>query len=216
MPTGYTAAIAEGITFRDFILSCARAFGACVSMRDDPSDASIPERFEPSDYHTKKIAETERELAELKTMSDTEAEKRAKKLYQELVDSAEKGIRNANALKAKYEAMLSEVRAWVPPSQDHTGLKDFMVQQITESLKFDCSTKYYTDNPPVLQSGSAWRAERLKTLLQDLDYHQREHAEEVSRIESRNTWIRQLRESLPVEKGVKRTTSTNRPRSASR
>jgi hypothetical protein len=47
MPTGYTAPIADGMTFEQFALGCARAFGALVTMRDEPSDAPIPERLEP-------------------------------------------------------------------------------------------------------------------------------------------------------------------------
>jgi len=59
MPTGYTYPVVEGkITeFSDFALSCARAFGALITMRDDPHDTPIPETFEPSDYNAKKLAE---------------------------------------------------------------------------------------------------------------------------------------------------------------
>jgi hypothetical protein len=35
MPTGYTDKIKDGISFEEFVLSCARQFGACISMRDD-------------------------------------------------------------------------------------------------------------------------------------------------------------------------------------
>lgn len=42
MPTGYTADIKDGITFRDFALRCARAFGATIMQRDE--DISIPPR----------------------------------------------------------------------------------------------------------------------------------------------------------------------------
>jgi len=44
MPTGYTAEIYEGekeVTFEKFALTCARAFGACITIRDEPMSASI-------------------------------------------------------------------------------------------------------------------------------------------------------------------------------
>ena len=43
MPTGYTADIQDGkiTTLREYALSCARAFGALIMMRDDPHDAPI-------------------------------------------------------------------------------------------------------------------------------------------------------------------------------
>lgn len=48
MPTGYTADVQSGkvTDFAEYAMNCARAFGALVLMRDDPSDADIPERFE--------------------------------------------------------------------------------------------------------------------------------------------------------------------------
>ena len=56
MPTGYTAKLMEqGQTFPEFIMSCARAFGALIMMRDDPANAPIPEKFEPSDYHVRAL-----------------------------------------------------------------------------------------------------------------------------------------------------------------
>jgi len=73
MPTGYTAKLMEsGQTFQDFVMQCARAFGACVMMRDDPMDAPIPERFEPSDYNVKRLAEAKAELVKLQAMTNDE------------------------------------------------------------------------------------------------------------------------------------------------
>ena len=50
MPTEYTDAIADGISFNDFMMKCARGMGALIMMSDEPSDAPILEQFEPSDY----------------------------------------------------------------------------------------------------------------------------------------------------------------------
>ena len=40
MPTGYTAIIEDdpNCTFEQYLMRCARAFGATVTMRDDPLD----------------------------------------------------------------------------------------------------------------------------------------------------------------------------------
>lgn len=37
MPSCYTSDIADGkdVSFNDFVLKCARAFGACIEQRDD-------------------------------------------------------------------------------------------------------------------------------------------------------------------------------------
>lgn len=53
MPTGYTVGIADGkiTTFEQYAMTCARAFGALVMMRDDPFDAPIPEEIKVADYY---------------------------------------------------------------------------------------------------------------------------------------------------------------------
>lgn len=62
MPTGYTAAIADGIDFKTYALSCARAFGALVEMRDEPANAPIPEEFKPSSYYVTSLASAREEV----------------------------------------------------------------------------------------------------------------------------------------------------------
>ena len=64
MPTGYTDLINNGCTFNEFVMGCARAFGATIDMRDEPLGAEIPEKFELSDYHSAKIDEAKRETKE--------------------------------------------------------------------------------------------------------------------------------------------------------
>lgn len=35
MPTGYTSSIKDGISFENFVLKCARNFGACIAWRKE-------------------------------------------------------------------------------------------------------------------------------------------------------------------------------------
>ena len=85
MPTGYTLDLYDGkdITFEEFALRCARAFGALISMRDEPIDAPIPERFEPSDYHLKELEKAKKRLKEVKKWNEETAEQEAVRAYQE-------------------------------------------------------------------------------------------------------------------------------------
>ena len=71
MPTGYTAAVKDGITFEQFAWSCARAFGALIDMRDSPTGAPIPQRFEPSQYNA---VEAEKASAEIERLKREHAE----------------------------------------------------------------------------------------------------------------------------------------------
>jgi hypothetical protein len=165
-------------------------------MRDESLDAPIPERFEPSDYHPKKIAELEVESKNLEALAPQECRAKAEEQYQEAAARNQKYIAEARDLEAKYRAMLAKVEAWEPPTQDHRGLKEFMAQQIRDSIPFDCGTDYWEKNAPVRLSWADWRNEQRKRINKDLAYHRAEYAKEVERTEERNNWIAELRRSL--------------------
>lgn len=193
MPTGYTAAIADGITFDKFVLSCARAFGALIMMRDDPADAPIPERFEPSPTYAQWLKDAEARLAELDAMTPAEAERNAAAAFQKATEDNETRAAERQALRVKYEAMLAQVKAWKAPTADHEGLKDFMIKQITESIDWDCRD-YSTS--PVRLTGSAWIAQELQSAHESIERYRKHVADEIQRTNGRNEWVRALRESL--------------------
>jgi hypothetical protein len=196
MPTGYTAAIGDGIEFDKFVMQCARAMGACVMMRDEPTGAEMPEAFEPSRYNAEKLQEAKERLAELQSMTVQAATQLARTEYDIEVVEHEKRVAGMNELRRKYSEMLAKVQGWKAPSADHTGLKDFMVGQITQSIDFDCDTKYYHTHTPELKTGEEWLSAKIKTALRDIDYHTQEQAKEEERTAARNLWLKQLRTSL--------------------
>lgn len=196
MPTGYTADIKDGISFKTFALNCARAFGACVELRDEPGGGDrIPESFAPSDYHTKALDKARSELAALEAMTPTDLERSAAKDYDDAETNRVMQLRAKADQKAAYEAMLAKVQAWVPPTEEHKGMHQFMGEQIIESIRFDCGGTYY-DTPTVRLTGDAWAAQRRAALARDVEYHTDKHAEEVERAESRTAWVAALRASL--------------------
>jgi len=195
MPSAYTAPIKDGITFEQFAMNCARAFGALIEMRDMPDGAEIPERFEPSDYHIKALERERAALAELEALSPEQCETRAIAEFEKDEDYRLRALREARALQQKYESMLAMVRDWQPPSDDHQGMKDFMVQQIQDSIKFDCGVEYY-ETPTERKTGAEWLADSLARVRGSIARHEEGHAAEVARTEGRNEWLRLLRESL--------------------
>ena len=201
MPTGYTDCIARGATFEEFVWGCARAFGALVSMRDDPSDASIPEKLEPSTYHQEQVAVARKELDRLNALADepADAEAEAKATFDRQMVAWEDDRATETVLQERYEALLEQAKAWQPPSPEHQGLKDFMVEQLQRSIEFDHKVTF----PPVLLSGLDYLLEAYAKALKDVIYHIREDAAEERRVTKRNRWLQQLRESVPLpEKGM--------------
>lgn len=196
MPTGYTAAIKDGITFERFLLDCARAFGACIELRDEPGGGEqIPERFEPSDYHIKALTEERAALAAVLAMTPAECERAAAKAYDDAETNRVMRLQEKAELRAAYETMLEKARKWTPPTDSHRGLREFMVSQIVESIRFDCGTSYY-ETPTVRKSSGEWLAAEIAAKKESIAYHQREHAAEVQRADERTAWVQALRQSL--------------------
>jgi len=196
MPTGYTYLIQEGIDLKDFIMKCARNFGALIEMRDTPMDVEIPEKFEPSDYHRKRIGEVEKRLEYLKKMNAEKAERKAYKEYVDKLDRKEKSIQEIREIKGKYMNMMVKVRQWIPPTEEHKNLKDFMVDQIEKSIKFDCNENCLTKDIIIRLSGEEWRDKEIQKGQDDLVYYKKGWKEENDRVDERNKWLKELRDSL--------------------
>lgn len=197
MPTGYTADIAKGIDFTQYLLGCARAFGALVTMRDAPADTDIPDVFEPSDYNAKALVAARERLAALEVMSAEEAVRAAASAYDEQETRRVVRLQEIAELRAKYEAMLLKAKAWKPPTPEHQGLSDFMQEQIVRSIEFDCGSSYY-EKPTERLTGPQWLAEAKASAQRDIEYHTKHHADEVKRCADRAAWVKALRDSLPA------------------
>jgi hypothetical protein len=202
MPTGYTAQIKDGITFKQFIMSCARAFGACVEMREEPADAPIPESFSTPSYHQERMDEAKKELALISNISIETAIIEANDAYNKELTRIKKAILESEELEVKYCHMLKQVHAWSPPSPEHVGLKDFMIEQIESSIKHDLMKDYYEKRLCEIKcsSGAQWKKTMIESKVRDIEYYAKEHEEEKSRVESRNSWIKALRKSLEAIK----------------
>jgi hypothetical protein len=192
MPTGYTAAVCDGklTEFRDFALSCARAFGALITMRDDPMDAPIPDKIEASSYSAQRYAGAKERLAQLRTMTPEQAEVAAFKAHQEAAANAAKWNADADSENERLEAMRQKVLAWTPPTPDHVNLKDFMVEQLT------ISKHTYRHEIPGRLTGQAWLSEQIATAERDIEYHGKSQREENERAAGRTAWIKALKSSI--------------------
>lgn len=195
MPTGYTAVIKDGTTFEQFALTCARAFGACISMRDLPNDAPFPESFEPDAFHEKALAAAREELRKWEALDIKEAGEQCDLEYHNAEADRVRRLAENKATLERYRTHLVRVRAWEPPSAEHIGLRDFMAQQLEDSIKWDDSTEYLSKPTPV-QTAVEWLEAKKAKALADIRRHTEKHKEELERTAQRNEWVRTLRESL--------------------
>jgi hypothetical protein len=201
MPSGYTSGVYEGkvTDAQEFILTCARAFGATIMMRDEPLNTPIPE-FQPStDYYDKNLERAIKQLEEYKQMSIREAEGKAHEDYQNEIERIKNNREEKLKIKKRYLEMLVKVELWEPPTEDHVNLKEYCIKQLKEGIEHDCGildSDYLNVNKVLWKSGEQWLEENIKRCERDIEYHTKERKKEVERTNERNLWIRQLKNSF--------------------
>lgn len=197
MPTSYTTGVQDGAitTLEEFALNCARAFGALVTMRDAPAGTPIPDAFTPSDYNQKAADAAAVRFDMLSKLTEQECESAAQAAFVATLQAKSRYNAERQQFANRYRAMIVKVERWTPPTPDHAGLREFMIAQLNESLRFDCSELYADDDPDTL-SGAQWLAEQIESAKKDVSYHLKEQDEENKRTAGRNAWIKALRESL--------------------
>lgn len=194
MPTGYTYNVVDGkITeFADFAMQCARAFGALITMREDPMDAPIPDEIKPeTSYYANRVDEDMERLGEVHAMTDAEAAAAAQAAHDEAMASRAKYLSDKESEAGRLNAMLAKVRAWHPPTRDHVEMKSFMIEQLTISMPGK-----YTPTIPVLLDGATWRQEQIDSLSEAVARSRKEVEKETERAKNRTEWVKNLRASL--------------------
>jgi hypothetical protein len=196
MPTSYTQKLMEqGQSFPEFVMLCARAMGACVTMRDDDLGIPIPDKFEPSSYYPDRLRQAEARLKKLRDMTPPGRLRHGAKLkadkFKEYGAWLDKELLECDRL----DAMAKQVARWNPPTDDHSGLKEFMLDQIRisrpdtayiERLLVDISEK----------SASEFFDAELDDAISDVTNTRKHMEEDITRTNDRNTWLAQLRDNL--------------------
>jgi hypothetical protein len=214
--TGYTQELIDSdLDFTGWAFLCARAMGVCITMRDEPLSTPIPEEFKPSEYHLEAYQKAEATVATLEKMSHAKriswGNQQKKKQIKILGDLAVKN--DNNRILVKMQLILQKTHEWQPPTEDHKKFKDFMVQQLTDSISSSSSgLNYYKEEQQKLSTRTPLEHFNIELdkARRDVSYHKKEWDEEVKRTEERNKWIKSLRDSLPPSTTKARASSGTR------
>lgn len=195
MPTGYTQYVIEGADFKTFAQKCARAFGATIMQRDDTLDAPLITEYEPAPFYKENLEKAELVVKTLASLSDEEWQNKLNTSFEfELASYKESKARN-NEKKEKLEAVLSDAKKWVPPTPEHIEIGKFMISQLEETIKFDCS--FYDRMPePKKQNLDTFRIEQLEDAGSSLARAKDNYQKEVERAAERSQWIQDFLKSL--------------------
>jgi len=203
MPTGYTAPILDGkiTNFKDYAKLCMRAFGATIHMKEESLDVEYEER-KPSEYHIKALKEWQEKLTELSNMSDEELlEKRRSEIMSD-IEYHEKQIIKHDNNYSKLMSILNDVQSWEPPTEEHTGIKKFMTEQITETLKYDADSKYHKleikERQKKLKELTIEEVKKgyIKDANYNIQYHIKHNEDDIKRANDSNEWVNKFLNSL--------------------
>lgn len=199
MPTGYTSDIYDGkpVTFADFALGCARAFGATILMRDDDPTVEISDDriLDMSTYHEETIVRAQVRLKQLDGMTLEQKADAAEAFNRERYESYVVHQGRMDDLRDRYELMLVDVVDWTPPTPEHEDFKQFMIQQLNSAIKGDC----YVAVEPESVGLAEWEAQQRERAEREIEYHTEEIEKQRERNVTRLYWIQALRESLERE-----------------
>lgn len=199
MPTGYTADLYDGkdVSFEDFTLNCARAFGALVSLRDEP-DAEIPDEFKVDEYYVERFEKAKEELEKVKQMTDEDFAAEAEKTFAREKESLLRTIEEKKAIRKRYENMLEEVKQWVPPTSDHVALKNFMIDQLESSIRYDAPTGFYEKKLAelTLETVEEAKSRLMDDCIWELNFSKERLEQAGDAAKYRTEWVSQLRKSL--------------------
>jgi len=197
MPTGYTAPVVDGeITeLKEFVWRCARAFGALVYLRDSPLTNERPESVtgghDSEKYHVENLDKDQTRLVWWTNASDEEVQAKMDEYNAEAVEENAKYLAKHNAELERLNAMQAKVEAWEPPTEDHKGLKRFMLEQLDIS-----KPKGSAYQQPIYQDPAAFRAQKIESAERGVEYHTRQLAKERENNSGRGEWVEQLAKSL--------------------
>lgn len=112
----------------------------------------------------------------------------------ETIKGNEDRLKENEALKNRYNAMLSKVRRWTPPSKEYEGVKDFMESQLIDSLDFDCR-QVYVEN--IIPKDKWIQKQTNRTdLIESMKYNLEQYNKSVVAAEKDTLWLKTFSESI--------------------
>jgi hypothetical protein len=204
MPTGYTAGIIDGeiTTFEQFATQCTRAFGATIHMRDNPLDSPYEPRT-PSEYYVNSLQSQREELEKMKAMTDEDIIRDFETAGNDSLEYHEKGLEKDRENLEKLNSILESAKAWVPPTEEHEGLRSFMIVQIKSTIKVDGDPSYHVDKIAQIKKEmkegidpKVYREERIKEIEDRITYYEGEIQKELERCKRSNDWMDKFFESI--------------------
>lgn len=176
------------VTFRDFALRCAHAFGALSHLQEVVLDPMPPEE---DPYFQQRLDRTKERLTRLEGLLAEDISREAEAYNERQQEQWKAEVGRSMRDKRQCRKMLAEVEAWVPPTEDHVQLKDLMRDQIKTILAMTRSSQ-----PPSILSASQWYTQEISQAKNAVANATQGLQQEKDRVQKATEWILRLKESL--------------------
>jgi hypothetical protein len=195
--------IERGATFAEFALRCACMFlHDTTVVKGGPLGVRIP-KTKPSSYHRYQLAKAKKRLKRLEQMSARRrlhwAAKEADKAFRSEQAEHQKSVSGKVRLMKKYETMLAKIKAWKPPTPDHSRLKVVMREQIKECID---DLRVAVDVPK-RKTPKQFVKDEMQRLKRGIAYHAEHLGKEIEGVKGRNQWVETLTKNLVSLKKAK-------------
>lgn len=203
MPTGYTAYIEDGkiTTGKDFLKLCTRAFGIAVDQKDEPLSVPTKTKFEPNSYYKDRYDKALLALEQAKQITFDEAKTQMWLAYEKRIADYKSYADKEISMNQKYEKVRREIEAWNPPTEEHSGLKKFALEQIDMCVTKQKYIDEYIEKSKELFDGSddavhEYMLDNIEQCQVDADRALKSWQEELDRVENKNKWMKQFLDSF--------------------
>ena len=200
--TGYTEQIENGnvTTGKDFLKLCTRAFGVAMDMIEKPLSVPTPTHFEPNPYYKEKYDKAVEVRNKYRQMTFEEAKQDIIKKHNAEITQTKKFLEKYKLEDEKYKKVRDEIKEWIPPTPQYEALKNFALDQIDLSMNtyFYNSLEKELNKELDISDDAVWKyinnmnASCEKNVGEAYEQWQKD----LKRTAEKNTWMRQLLESL--------------------
>ena len=168
-----------------------------IAYRDDSNlPDGLPKKVKGfgTTYYETELVSARRKMKEWKNKTYDARQRMFESEKKKEVARIQKYIEDRKADAVRYDTMIVKVQAWNPPEK-LKRLKDFMVQQLEESKKFDCSCSYSMEELERWHTISfeEWSKEYVSDLRRDISRCSDEIEKENTRQAERQDWVDTLR-----------------------
>lgn len=196
MPSGYTYKVENGemTELNEFVWRCARGMSAMDHMHEEGPDVPISfSDTESIERCEKNLEDTKLERDALDMLSGDQMRRHLEGCFQSAHSSDVDYHIQWERENGRYQAMLDKVQAWEPPTEEHEGLKQYMIGQLESSMS------PAREEPPK-PADPDWDVEEKKLrdgILKNIGYYEKHLVKAKEWNQERIDWLTTLDESVP-------------------